>query len=111
MLSSKKKGICPECGKSKELTVDHDPPLRESVDNPKKILICKDCHKSKNFRESRQLTAKVGNYIQSCGRGHNTYLREDLSIYCRVCKRVVNQLEKVGDNEYRTVGEQNGKRN
>ena len=91
---------CPECGVVKKLTVDHYPPLRESVDNPKTKMLCWDCHSKKNTKEAHTVTSKVANYVQNCGKGHNTYLRPALTIYCRECKVILNQLRQVGPNEY-----------
>jgi 5-methylcytosine-specific restriction endonuclease McrA len=90
---------CPECGVVKKLTVDHYPPLRESIDNPKTKLLCWDCHSKKNAKEAH-LISGAANYIQNCGKGHNTYLRPDLTIYCRKCRVILNQLKQIGPEEY-----------
>lgn len=94
---------CPNCGLVKKLTVDHYPPLRESAIAHKKVLVCWSCHSQKNNFESDKVTSIVGNYLQNCGNGHNTYLRDDLTVYCRVCNRVLNTLVKVGVDEYITI--------
>jgi 5-methylcytosine-specific restriction endonuclease McrA len=90
--------LCVGCGVFKKITVDHHPPLRESVDNPKIILLCWECHSRKNSLESKLF--KPANYVQNCSKGHNTYLRPDLTIYCRVCRKVLNKLIHIKDNEY-----------
>ena len=95
-----KKGICPECHKEKDnLTVDHHPPLRETIDTSTR-MICWDCHSRKNNFESIKVHKQVGSFIQNCGKGHNTYLREDLTIYCKECNKLLNKLIKKGINEY-----------
>jgi 5-methylcytosine-specific restriction endonuclease McrA len=106
LYRSKKHGICPVCGLVRDLTVDHNPPLRESVANPEKVLICKECHHRKNRLEAPVVNGISGTHIQNCGKGHNTYLRDDLTVYCRVCNRVLNRLVKVSDDEYVTIDKQ-----
>ena len=103
MLSAHKHGKCPDCGFVRELTVDHIPPLREVAEHHEKVLICKKCHQKKNRLEAPLVNSRSPNYIQNCGRGHNTYLLDNLDVYCRVCSRVINHLVKVSDGEYITV--------
>ena len=102
-LSAVKLAICPQCGVLEKLTVDHCPPLREVSHNNNRVLICKTCHHKKNILEAPTVDAIAPKFVNNCGFGHNTFLLDNLDIYCRVCSRVVNSLVCVGVNEFVTV--------
>lgn len=96
-------GVCSECGLERKLTVDHIPPLREVAEHHKRVLVCHQCHNKKNKLEAPSVNAVSPNFVQSCGLGHNTYLLDNLDVYCRVCNRVVNHLVHVDGDNYETI--------
>lgn len=91
-------GQCSVCGKEKDLTVHHDPPLSKSITG-EKHLMCEECHKELHRNDGASDNPA---FIVTCYCGDSNYLKEDSEesiIVCFSCgtKRV---LKRVGTDEY-----------